>query len=182
MCLLGDFNSRTAQERDDLDIDNNDYLIVNNVNNATFVLNKLSLPHIRSYEDTKKNNVGSQLLEFCRCNNCLILNGRVGSDKGIGKLTCKNKSVVDYIIATPKLLNYVADFSVLEFSCLFSDAHCPIMLSLDVNNVDDSTDALNNDNMSPSITKIKPWEMEKSNVFSSNIDVHTKNKLKQTNV
>ena len=48
--------------------------------------------------DKRKNNFGNVLLEFCKCNNMFICNGRVDQDKGHGKLTSKNASVVDYVI------------------------------------------------------------------------------------
>ena len=34
----------------------------------------------------KKNYFGNFLLEFCKCNDMFILNGRIGKDKGVGKL------------------------------------------------------------------------------------------------
>ena len=34
----------------------------------------------------------------------LIVNGRVSNDTNIGRFTCRNASVVDYCITSPKLL------------------------------------------------------------------------------
>ena len=41
-----------------------------------------------------------------------ILNGRCHNDKDLGKFTCKNASVVDYVICTDELFNRIADFYV----------------------------------------------------------------------
>jgi hypothetical protein len=34
-----------------------------------------------------------------------IVNSRIGDDKGIGRLTCRNSSTVDYCISSPYFLN-----------------------------------------------------------------------------
>ena len=78
--------------------------------------------------DKRKNNFGNQLLEFCKCNNMFICNGRVGDDSDCGKFTSKNSSVVDYVICSSDLLKHVQNFSVLDFSKLYSDVHNPLSL------------------------------------------------------
>jgi hypothetical protein len=59
-----------------------------------------------------------------------MVNGRVGTDGGIGSLTCKNSSVVDYAVVSYDIFALVEDFAVLEFDNVFSDVHCPIELML----------------------------------------------------
>jgi hypothetical protein len=59
-----------------------------------------------------------------------IVNGRIGGDKNIGKLTCKNSSIVDYVISSVDFLKCIVDMDVLEFSKLYSDVHSPISLSI----------------------------------------------------
>ena len=54
-----------------------------------------------------------------------ILNGRCHDDKDLDKFTCKNASVVDYVICTDELFNRIADFYVDEFDPLLSDIRCP---------------------------------------------------------
>ena len=66
---------------------------------------------------------------MCKCNDLFICNGRLGDDKD-DEFTCKNVSVVDYVIGSSDLLKIVDTFSVLEFSKLLSDAHRPLSLSL----------------------------------------------------
>ena len=60
-----------------------------------------------------------------------ILNGKIGEDKEIGKFTCKNVCVVDYIIASPEYLKHITNLQVLEFSKLLLDVHCPISICID---------------------------------------------------
>ena len=47
----------------------------------------------RSSQDKNMNSNGPLLLEFCKQTNMRILNGRTGSDKGIGKFTCHTRRV-----------------------------------------------------------------------------------------
>jgi hypothetical protein len=48
------------------------------------------------------------LLNFCKANQLFIVNtkkcSRIGDDKGIGRLTCRNSSTVDYCISSPYFL------------------------------------------------------------------------------
>jgi hypothetical protein len=44
-------------------------------------------------------------------------------NEGIGKLTCKNSSVVDYVISCVDFFKHIVNFSICEFSKLFSDVH-----------------------------------------------------------
>ena len=38
--------------------------------------------------------------------------------------------LANYVICSPNMFEYVEDFEILEFSNLFSDAHCPLSLTL----------------------------------------------------
>ena len=51
-----------------------------------------------SQDKAKPNNYGYKLIDFCKNNNFVILNGRCGKDKHVGKTTSKNCSVIDYIL------------------------------------------------------------------------------------
>jgi hypothetical protein len=46
--------------------------------------------------DLSVNNYGNQLLQMCQSLELLIANGRLGKDQGVGALTCKNTTVVDF--------------------------------------------------------------------------------------
>ena len=58
----------------------------------------------RRSRDPVLNHEGKVLLDVCKANNLIILNGRCGSDKSSGELTFRNISVIDYSITTPNLV------------------------------------------------------------------------------
>jgi hypothetical protein len=101
--LNGDINGRTANETDFIFIEDNlcnidlpELFYVNRVN----ILEELNIPVNRTSQDIVKNQYGNRLLELCKCNDLFIVNGRIGGDKNIGKLTCKNSNIVDYVISS----------------------------------------------------------------------------------
>jgi hypothetical protein len=173
ICLLGDFNVRTATDTDFVDLIKNrhvDDYITDFVDNFTNVWNDLKMPLNRISMDKSKNKFGSLLLNFCKGNSMFIVNGRVGNDNNIGRFTCRNASVVDYCITSLKLLKLFFDFDILESSKLFSDVHAPlqIVLSVNLNNNDSNSNTVRKTNHSK--TKIKSWENEKVTDFQENID------------
>jgi len=77
------------------------------------------------------NSYGTQLLYICKQSGLRILNGRVGDDQNIGKYTyvaSTGSSVVDYVISTPNMFNYIRHFAVHEPNIL-SD-HCIVDFDL----------------------------------------------------
>ena len=63
------------------------------------------------------NKHGTQLLDLCESTGMLILNGRMGREKGIGEFTrddTTGRSVFDYMIGTPRLFDLVQNFQVLD--------------------------------------------------------------------
>ena len=134
--LFGDYNSRT---RDLPDFTENDEFISDLFGTEDLILDEthvfecfkhFNVPLKRNSSDETVNSYGQNLLEFCKFNNIFILNGRLGSDYYLPKLTCKNKSTVDYVLLSPFLFELLEYFSVHDFSSLFSDAHCPVSISL----------------------------------------------------
>ena len=134
--LFGDFNSRT---RDLPDFTENDEFISDLFGNEDLIKDEtrifecfkhFNVPLKRNSSDENVNSYGYNLLEFCKFNNIFILNGRLGSDYYLPKLTCKNKSTVDYVLSSPFLFEFLEDFSVHDFSSIFSDAHCPVSFAL----------------------------------------------------
>ena len=60
------------------------------------------------------------------------MNGRIGSDSGIGKFICVTESgcsVVDYILCRPDLMKYFNSFSVEEPNICSCSDHCEIKFS-----------------------------------------------------
>ena len=70
------------------------------------------------------------LLDICKSNSMLILNGRCGDDKFSESMTFRNKSVIDYSIVSFQSLQFIKSFRVLELDALFSDSHSLIATSL----------------------------------------------------
>ena len=62
----------------------------------------------------------------------VILNGRAFLDKGIGKTTCKDRSVVDYAICSIMLVHLLTHFDVLDYCPLYSDAHNAIEIHINI--------------------------------------------------
>ena len=87
--------------------------------------------YIRRFtEDKLVNNNGRLLLDFCKGLDLHIVNGRVGNDLGRGKLTCKNTSTIDYVIASPNCFQLIKDFDVDIFDSFLSDVHSPLRFTL----------------------------------------------------
>ena len=85
--LMGDFNARVCNKDDFLDAD--DFLThhlslddtMDGSLNISSNLEKTKLSKHRVSQDKIINNEGSMLLDVCKSNSMLILNGRCGDDK-----------------------------------------------------------------------------------------------------
>ena len=136
--IAGDFNahigSHVEHQSHVHNLDVNKYLDVDDDNDEM----QCQEPRFqsRSSVDTKFNDYGKKLLDVCSNNDLYVMNGRVGSDRNIGKATFKDsKSVIDYVIVSPEILCDNTEFNVLDFDYLFSDIHCVIktQISLCIN-------------------------------------------------
>ena len=182
MCLLGDFNARTANENDFVSVQQNEHEendISEFLDDYTSCLYDMNMSICRKSMDECKNRYGNILLDFCKGNNMFILNGRAGNDKNTGKFTCRNASVVDYCIASPDLLKLLSEFDILESSKLFSDVHSPLHV---VFTADGIVCDENNKNLAPNLNKIKikPWNNEQIDEFKNNINEEKLFELEQT--
>lgn len=68
----------------------------------------------RFNNDKNTNNNGKQLVELYQSLDLKIVNGRAGSDKGIGSMY-SGKSVNDYIIVLQCLFPKIHDFNICVF-------------------------------------------------------------------
>ena len=90
----------------------------------------------RNNRDKESNNIGKQLLEFCKTFSLRILNGRKNGDL-LGNFTHYNKSkgqsVVDYGIVSENIFDNIKKFMIVPQSELFD--HCKI--AIDIANMKD---------------------------------------------
>lgn len=55
----------------------------------------------------------------------------MGEDSGIGKCTTTYNTVIDYVIGTWNVVQYVKSFKILDFVPLYSDVHCGLHIGLE---------------------------------------------------
>jgi hypothetical protein len=108
------------------------------------------------------NNHGIQLIELCRSNNIFVVNGRFKTERP-ANLTFRNKSIIDYIMASIDAFKLISDFNVIETDTLFSDGHNGLYWTL--SNFDINFDkSYKNENKSQ--TKSKPkWQDQQTDNF-----------------
>ena len=127
--IMGDLNARTGDSSDYIwdtaALDN----VLDDVS-TTELMKMYNIQQDRRSQDVGKNNFGHALIDFCITQRLLIVNGRVGGDADLGKLTCKNASLVDYVIASPWVFPCICDFYVGDFDEYLSDIHCPVFIKL----------------------------------------------------
>ena len=116
ICLIGDFNARTAEDDEFITLDENTlFETFDDFNeNAPNILQQLNLPLKRNNVDKGKNPYGNLLLNLCRGNDLFIVNGRIGDNKE-GNLTCRNASVVDYTICNSEFLKKHCKYEYFRF-------------------------------------------------------------------
>ena len=114
--IVGHFIARTA-ERDDFveadpfiadyfDFDNELYSYFNRSVN-------LSINHMsktRLSQDKVVNKLGKKLVDICKSNNLFILNGGRREEREIGRLTFRDISLIDYVIASTESLGSIKQF------------------------------------------------------------------------
>jgi hypothetical protein len=83
ICLIGDFNARTAEDDEFITLDENTLFETFDgfIENAPNLLQQLNLPLKRNNVDKGKNPYDNLLLNLCRGNDLFIVNGRIGDNK-----------------------------------------------------------------------------------------------------
>ena len=125
--LLGDFNSRTSKMLDFVIPDENLAEILNTVDD------ELLLENMFSYRKSRHNNYGAKLIEMCKRCAMFIANGRLFKDQNIGRMTCKESSLVDYLILAPETFKIITEFEILDINPMFSDIHKQLHFVVNVN-------------------------------------------------
>lgn len=180
--LMGDFNARTGVLPDLPDLERNEDDLdpwEDDDPSSASICHNLSVPTQRHSEDPVVNRYGRLLLQLVKNNNLIILNGRVGEDRGIGRVTCKGSSVVDYCITSANLLDKFESFEVLEFNHMFSDIHNPIQASLKCANVETiNVDIMHQSKVPDTVNFCRPkWSDDMIENFKTNLDMASINSL-----
>ena len=141
VCLVGDFNARTGHLPDffkpdaflsQVSVHICDEFSYSETRVRSVVFEKLSIPLQRTVQDVTVYNFGNKFTEFCKNIDLYIVNSRLGSDKNIGAVTCRNRSTVDYVIASVNIFEVLQDFDIHYFCNLYSDVHKPVCLQFHV--------------------------------------------------
>ena len=169
--ICGDINARTAEMCDytsvdeflarHFDFDDETMLFYNQKS----TLETMGIQLHRTSMDKHTNNNGYRLVEICKNNNLTILNGRFGRDKGIGRMTFRNTSVIDYAISSVKGLTLLTDFEVIETDILHSDGHSLITLNVDIPFCSNQTNLKSN-----KPRRRATWKQAESRTFVENIN------------
>ena len=138
--LCGDFNSQVGVNSDIVEIDD---VISENVGlkaeiydhyNTREIFENLNVRLMTANQDKMKiDEYGRRLLELCHRPRVCFLNGRLGDDENVGKVTTTHDTVVDYMIGSPKLFQYAGSFVIEEYDVIFSDTHAVMKISLNAN-------------------------------------------------
>ena len=140
----------------------------------TYTGNQLGFAVSRYSLDKEINAYGRRLIDMCKSTNIHIANGRIGLDKGIGQLTCKNASLVDYVIMSPQIFPYVKTFHVEAFNELYSDVHNAITFSIRSMSNLQIRNENNYKNTSPAASQLPPrpkWDKDKCYTFKNRLDI-----------
>ena len=194
ICLVGDMNSRTGELDDILTFERevihscetNDItdFFVDDCSDLSFFEDNNIISRKRANKDKTLNENGKDLINLCKRNNMIIMNGRTGSDREIGKVTFQSKngkSTIDYCITSPDFIRHIQDFQVDILDQNLSDKHSPIILTLKTklsenpinsNDIPDESD-INYDRLH------SKWDEEKMPEFQNNFDQTKINNLCQ---
>ena len=120
--VQGDLNARVGQE--------NDFIVHDKFDQELGVKN-FENQRMRNSQDKIINTRGKELLDVCKLNDFLIMNGRKVGDI-FGNLTShqwNGSSAVDYFIAPNTFAQNILNFSVGKYIPWISD-HCPIYTTI----------------------------------------------------
>ena len=106
--LAGDFNAYTQTEPDFIQHGETLSLIDD--------LDDKSPPR-HNQDPHEPTQYGRNLLDVCKISGLRIVNGRFGTDSGVGNVTCitdRSASTIDYILVENSLFKFINDFIILD--------------------------------------------------------------------
>ncbi|CAC5406155.1 unnamed protein product [Mytilus coruscus] len=171
--LIGDFNAKTGILNDFVLADETLLDLFHLDTDNEIISYMLDYENLKSYNiplqrvtqcSCQPNTYGYKLLNCCKKMNMYIANSRIGVDKGVGKTTCKNTSVVDVLLLSSKLFTLVKEFEIQQFDPLLSDVHSAIHVTLKSQSVSHE----NNSVTSYQTSKTR-WHDNKRNQFVNTV-------------
>ena len=126
-------------------------------------LENMNIPLDRKSKDKKTNAHGIRFIVICRNNDLFILNGRLYNDTK-GNFTFKQKSVIDYVIATAACFKHVRGFNIVETDTLLTDGHSILQFELG------SLRLLKTETPSTQHPNLSRWQDNKILDFVNNLD------------
>ncbi len=129
--VQGDLNARTGNLKDFIEPDKHDFEEHNDLEEREVEMGSELIQNVRNSEDKNDNKRGKELIDFCKSNDMLIINGRKIGDT-VGKFTShqyNGSAVVDYFISPNWFSRNISLFKVGQFIPWLSD-HCPIHTTL----------------------------------------------------
>jgi hypothetical protein len=108
-----------------------------------------------------------------------ILNGRFGTNSSIS--TCKNTSVVDYMIVSSNLFYSINSFEIFDFDPLLSDVHKTLGIEIDANAIKAVSPGYSNLNLVHEGENNEDycyrWKVDNSNLFLECVDMDNVSKI-----
>jgi len=164
--VMGDLNSRIGERSDyiqNIDAFNE---FIPEIDKENCNTSEEDIP-LRFTMDKNVNTSGLKRLDICKSSDLKIVNGRIGSDAGIGSYTyysTAGNSLIDYVFMSYTLFNNVDNFIVHDiYSC---SSHVPIELDITVNTINGNDCA---DNSNTSVKKIV-WDSTKKDMYHNITD------------
>ena len=181
--LAGDWNGRTGKLQDF--IENDDFLLrelsINGFENSNTeklaVFEELKISLKRASMDSRTNAHGLILQDTCRNNDLFMLNGRLGNDRDVGKLTFRDTSLIDYTIASANCFKLINSFSAEKTDRLFSDGHSFLKWSLKPFENPFQTTSNDKSKNPTSHSNQTKWDKRKASEYNTNIDINQLNQI-----
>lgn len=125
------------------------------------------IPLARYNINKKRNNHGYRMINTCKNNERIILNGRC--DMESSKFIFCDLSVLDYKVRTIEAYKYLDYFRILPTDCILSDGHSVLDFALKI--------VLEKAETSKLVKSKRLWCVQKSREFNNNINTQTTHAL-----
>lgn len=135
----------------------------------------------RVSNDKKTNNIGYKIVDICKNNNLLILNGRFSQDAEKGKFTFRDQSVIDYTISSNKGFQILTYFEIEDLDRIYSDGHALLQMNLTLKPTDviKTNEIRDESRADQNYIKTYKCDQQKLPQFKDNIDPTKIEKLKR---